>query len=149
MTSAFPTGARAVVNQRERWQRGHLSRIAAALPFLAAGLRRRDPALLAQVLDLMVPPLILLLAASLGLTAIAGGIALAGASAMPFAVAAANTALLGLALGAGWRLARNEEPFAFGFRALAAYLVGNVSLYGRLLARRPLAWTRTDRSGMP
>lgn len=148
VTSAFPQTARAVVDQRERWQRGHLNQIAAAIPSLLAGLRRRDAALLAQVLDVMVPPLTLLLAANLALTALAAIAALAGASAVPLAMVLTNVAVLGLALVAGWRLARAEDGFTCGPAELAAYFLGNVTLYRRVLARRPLGWVRTDRGGL-
>ncbi|MFF8801625.1 MULTISPECIES: glycosyltransferase family 2 protein [unclassified Methylobacterium] len=148
VTSAFPQTARAVVDQRERWQRGHLNQIAAAIPSLLAGLRRRDAALLAQVLDVMVPPLTLLLAANLALTALAAIAALAGASAVPLAMVLTNVAVLGLALVAGWRLARAEDGFTCGPAELVAYFLGNVTLYRRVLARRPLGWVRTDRGGL-
>lgn len=148
VTSAFPQTARAVVDQRERWQRGHLNQIAAALPSLLAGLLRRDAALLAQVLDVMVPPLTLLLAANLALTALAAIAVLAGASAVPLAMALANVTVLALALVAGWRLARAEDGFTCGPAELAAYFLGNVTLYRRVLTRRPLGWVRTDRGGL-
>ncbi|KAB7785412.1 glycosyltransferase family 2 protein [Methylorubrum populi] len=148
VTSAFPLTARAVVDQRERWQRGHLGQIAAVLPSLLAGLRRADLALVAQVLDVMVPPLTLLLAANLALTAVAALAALAGASAVPLMLALATLAILGLALVAGWRLARAAEGFSCGPAEVAAYLLGNLSLYRRLLAGRPLGWVRTDRGGL-
>lgn len=148
VTSVFPLTARAIVDQRERWQRGHLSQIAAVLPSLLDGLRRRDVALVAQVLDVMVPPLTLLVAANLALTTAAALAALAGASIVPLAMALANGAVLALALTAGWRLARAEDGFTCSARDLATHILGNVALYRRFLARRPLGWVRTDRGGL-
>ncbi|KQO56673.1 hypothetical protein ASF22_09020 [Methylobacterium sp. Leaf87] len=149
VTSRFPTAQPAVASQRERWQRGHLGQIRTALPQLITGLRRGDRACVAQMLDAMVPPLTLLLLANAALVAIAAAAAVAGASPVPFAIGAASAASLTVAIVAGWRLAGAEGHGGGGPRALMAYLAGNAVLYQRLLARTPVAWTRTDRSGTP
>jgi len=149
VTSPFPTGEQAVAHQRERWQRGHLGQIRTALPPLLAGLRRGDRALVALMLDVMVPPLTLLLLANAVLVAVSAAAVLAGASPLPLAIGATNAAALALAIVAGWRLAGAEGHAGGGPRAFVAYLAGNAALYQRLLTRTPVAWIRTDRGGTP
>ena len=60
--SYFPASKEGVSSQRTRWEHGHLSIILSEFPrLLLRSLRNRDARLLAMALDLIVPPLALLM----------------------------------------------------------------------------------------
>lgn len=60
VTSQFPESREGESAQRQRWQQGHLQTIGASVRNLPTALARRDFALAALTLDLMVPPFTLL-----------------------------------------------------------------------------------------
>jgi len=76
---------------------------------------------LALTLDLMVPPLTLLLFLLLSALLLTGVLATAGLSILPLAIAATSLALVFLATFAGW--------LAYGRKALPARAIGAIPLY--------------------
>src|SRR5205807_1654519 len=61
VSSALPSGDKAAVAQRRRWEHGHLQTLLTQAPrLLAAGLLRCRPGLFGLGLELSVPPLSLL-----------------------------------------------------------------------------------------
>lgn len=148
IVSEFPTSRRGAAAQRQRWQQGHLHQIAGAIRPLLAGLARRDAGLVALVLDLMVPPLTLLLLANLVL-AILGAAALPwGGSALALAIPVLNLAGLSGAILAAWASEHGTGSDA-RLAALLSYLASSVALVPRLLSGKPRRWVRTERGEQP
>ncbi|NEU13492.1 glycosyltransferase family 2 protein [Methylobacterium sp. BTF04] len=145
VTTEFPTSRQGADSQRERWQRGHLHQIRSALGPFTIGLRRGDLPLMMQVLDMLVPPLTLLLMANAALGLVGAVAALAGASILPVLIAMASSASLSGAIAAAWWMAKKGGHAPSQVSAFASYLGDNVALYPRLMSRAPLSWIRTDR----
>ena len=137
------------LRHRRRWEHGQLHTLATYVPrLIAAGLSERRLPLIALGLDLLVPPLALLVALQgmlLGL-GIAGAF-LAGLSLVPAALAALGLCLVASAVTLSW--------FAFGRQTIAlrhlflipAYLGWKIPLYvGLLLKGKQKSWERTARA---
>lgn len=143
--SEFPQTAAGIASQRSRWEEGHIGMIAKALRLLPRTIR--NPGALALTLDILVPPLTLLLVlAALGFVATAILTVALGLPAGALWLALINGLLLGAACLAAW--------YAFGRQALPAraifgvlpYVLGKLGFYGRLAGgKRSSGWIRTDR----
>ena len=98
-----------------------------------------------MMLDLVVPPLALLLLLLAGYFVLAAGFYALGVSVAPLTLAAANIALFLVAVGvAWWRHGRDIVPLRM--LALApAYALRKVPLYLRLLINRQTEWVRGKR----
>jgi cellulose synthase/poly-beta-1,6-N-acetylglucosamine synthase-like glycosyltransferase len=145
IVSTFPASRQGAAVQRGRWQQGHLRLIGTALGPLLVGMVRRDLRLVALVLDLMVPPLTLLLLANLVLSACAVVQLSSGGSALPLVIGILNLAGLSGAILTAW-MTENGTLSPGRPSALLSYLAGNLALYPRLLSRKPRRWVRTERS---
>jgi cellulose synthase/poly-beta-1,6-N-acetylglucosamine synthase-like glycosyltransferase len=147
VTSVLPEPGKAQLGQRRRWEHGHLSTLISQGPrLLRAGMARRRPDLVAIAFDLMVPPLALLVTVIAGLSFIAAGAAVAGASAGPFllCLAAGFSVFLGVA-SAWWRFARQLLPARL-LAAVPVYVLWKIPLYlGFFLHGRHKRWERTTR----
>ncbi|SFL93413.1 glycosyltransferase family 2 protein [Methylorubrum salsuginis] len=148
VVSEFPTSRQAAALQRQRWQQGHLRLMAGALAPLLTGLIRRDRHLVALVLDLMVPPLTLLLAADMILATFGAGLVLAGGSGVPLTIGLVS--LLGVtgAIVTAW-LSERESLVPTRPVALLSYVASGLALTPRLLSTRPRHWIRTHRGDEP
>jgi cellulose synthase/poly-beta-1,6-N-acetylglucosamine synthase-like glycosyltransferase len=148
--STLPETDRAGIGQRRRWEHGQLQTLVAFVPrLLAAGVRRREAALIGLGLDLTVPPVTLLVmveGAWFGVTFLAAAAKLT--SFVPSLLAAASLASVGLAVAAAW--------VGFGRRTLPlrqvlfvpAYLLWKLPVYLALALRRgQKTWERTARKG--
>jgi cellulose synthase/poly-beta-1,6-N-acetylglucosamine synthase-like glycosyltransferase len=148
VSSALPEGGRAQLRQRRRWEHGHLATLMVHGPrLLLAGMARRQPALGAMALDLMVPPLALLGSAIAGLSLAAGGAVWAGISAGPLVLCLTGGTLVLIAvLGAWWRFGRHLVPVRT-FAAVPFYVLWKIPLYlGFFLRGRHGHWERTSRT---
>jgi cellulose synthase/poly-beta-1,6-N-acetylglucosamine synthase-like glycosyltransferase len=149
--SELPASDGAARKQRRRWEHGQLGTLLRHGPrLLLAGLCRLRPSLVALGVDLMVPPLALLVMAQLAIAALAAAALLAGASALPVGVAAAGLAAVAAAVLLAWgRFARGTLPLRQLLHA-PLYLAWKVPLYLPLLAgRRQARWERTERQAPP
>lgn len=144
--SQLPDAQSAARTQRTRWEHGHLSVIKSQGPRLLLGaLQERSLRLLAMWLELMVPPLSLLIFA---LSAIAIAIAIgsfAVGSWLPLELffVPATVGILGLTT-AWWRFGRRVLPTSMLFR-VPHYVLGKLSIYKKFLAAPEQAWVRTAR----
>jgi len=132
--------------QRARWEHGAIATAIRYVPLLVGRIcRTGDVRLLAMMLDLVVPPLALLLLLLAGYFVLAAGFYALGVSVAPLALAAANIALFLVAVGvAWWRHGRDIVPLRM--LALApAYALRKVPLYLRLLINRQTEWVRGKR----
>ncbi|MFW6049748.1 MAG: glycosyltransferase family 2 protein [Myxococcota bacterium] len=143
VTSVLPSDADAALAQRRRWEHGQLGIALARGPrLLLAG--RLD--LLAMGLDLLVPPLALLVLVQLLVLAVAGTARAAGASSTPLILA--SIGLLAVVVGVGVAVLGHGRGTT-RLRALAAapaYVLWKVPLYVAFALRRgQRSWQRTRR----
>lgn len=147
--SELPASGDAAMSQRRRWEHGQLTTLLTQAPrLLVAGLTRASAGLLALGLDLVVPPLSLLVVLLL-LAAAAGGAALAlGLGPVPLSLATTALSAVALGVGAAWlRFGRETLP-PRQLLAVPLYLLWKIPIYVSLLVRgRQRSWVRTDRSG--
>ncbi len=144
--SKLPDARAAARTQRTRWEHGHLSVIISQGPRLLAGaIRQRSLRLLVLWLELIVPPLSLLLFV---LTAAGGTLLLTSA------FSAVRTPLWLLLVGVGvcttgltaawWRFGRRALPLRMLVR-VPQYILGKLSIYKKFLSSPEQAWVRTAR----
>jgi cellulose synthase/poly-beta-1,6-N-acetylglucosamine synthase-like glycosyltransferase len=145
--SALPERARAASAQRRRWEHGHLATLLDQAPrLLWQGVRQARIDLIGLALDLLVPPLsllVLMLLAGLALCALA---ALLGASSLPLGMFAFDTVAIALGVGVGWFAYGRELVRARDLLAIPLYVVWKLPLYFSFFARgRHRGWERTER----
>lgn len=146
VTSLFPTSDDGLSNQRTRWEHGHLGVLLAEGPkLLGAALLQRNGPLLAMALDLLVPPLALLVLALMAIFVISWlAFALLGVA---FAAAIASLALvlMGAAVVLAWaRFSRELIPFSVLLYA-PFYAAKKIPLYVGFLLKRQVEWVRSKR----
>jgi cellulose synthase/poly-beta-1,6-N-acetylglucosamine synthase-like glycosyltransferase len=147
VTSEFPSTMAAANVQRSRWEHGHVDMIFSQAPrYLAAALTQRNLGLLALVLDMAVPPLVLLgfLIVAAWLLAVAAFVL--GVSIAPLAVSSATGLVFATALAMAWhKCGRDVLPPSF-LLSIAPYVIGKLRLHRRLpLGGGNSGWIRTDR----
>ena len=146
VSSVFPSDAAGARAQRRRWEHGHLSVLAATGPrLLAQALLRRDGALAALALDLMVPPLAALALALTALLVIGAAWWGFTADALPVALAALAMGLFGAVVMAAWWRGGRQLVTLRELVALPWYVAAKIPLYVRLFTKRQVEWVRTKR----
>jgi cellulose synthase/poly-beta-1,6-N-acetylglucosamine synthase-like glycosyltransferase len=148
VSSALPDPGKAQLGQRRRWEHGHLSTLLSQGPrLLWAGIAQWRADLVAMAFDLMVPPLALLVTAVAGLSLLAAGAAVAGASTGPLLLGLVSGLVVLLAvLSAWWRFARHLLPARL-LASVPAYVLWKMPLYlGFFLRGRHKRWERTTRA---
>lgn len=146
VTSSFAPTVQGARSQRSRWEHGHLSVIANEVPSLILkSVKNRDLRLLALTLDLMVPPLALLMLA-VGLVLLTAGLVFVWTG-MPlaFALAAALAFALGLAVVLAWRKFGRTVVYPADLLLAIGYAVGKIPLYVRYFVSKQVEWVRTER----
>lgn len=147
--SFFPYTEKGAASQRSRWEEGHLGMIALAVRSLPAAIASGSMSALGLVLDILVPPLTLLLLLVTGafaFTALATW--LVGLSGAAVWIATANLLLLGLAVGLAWYVYGRSVLPPRSLLRVAPYVLGKVKLYrGMLAGKRSDGWVRTERKG--
>jgi cellulose synthase/poly-beta-1,6-N-acetylglucosamine synthase-like glycosyltransferase len=147
VTSTFPQTTEGSKSQRQRWEHGHIGQIASRfVPLLVQSLLRRDISLLALALDLLVPPLSLLIVVLVFMAVMTGILGCFGVSLFPFAIVTGSLALvvLGAAM-ARFKFARDILPLrTLGLVPL--YMLAKLRQYFSALADRKVSrWVRADR----
>jgi cellulose synthase/poly-beta-1,6-N-acetylglucosamine synthase-like glycosyltransferase len=148
ITSSFANSAKGANAQRRRWEHGHIGLIVAAGPSLIRiGVGKRDIELLALTLDLMVPPLtLLILIAVLTLVASVLAFVSGSASSIPLQISAFGVAVLFCATSLAW-LKFGRDVLPRGSLALVpAYIAAKLPIYrAAFFGRRVSSWIRSDR----
>ncbi len=144
--SVFPSAVTSQASQRRRWEHGHLSLLLSKVPrAVLKAAATRNPQLLSVALDLMVPPLSLLVLVLTGLT-IGGVLQTAiwglGWSAVSVWILSVTLAIGVLAIWARWGRA---VLTAREFMSIPLFVVRKLAVYGGFLWRRERQWRRTDR----
>lgn len=145
--SFLPDGHEAMLQQRTRWEHGHLTTLLDQVPrLLRAGLGRRDKHLLALGLDLMVPPLALLVLLHVALASVSTLLGLFASSWLPLAIIGTSLLCLVGAVFLGWfRFGRPEIPFRY-VAQVPLYVGRKLPMYLSFLrGRRETDWQRTER----
>lgn len=143
VVSYFPTNKEGIAAQRARWERGHLGMIRQAVPAaVVAALRKRNWALLALALDMLVPPLallcLLILSANIAVCFLA-------ADSYVLALCAMLDSLFAAAVAIAW-LAYGRAVVSLGDLCYAAvYVLLKMPMYLRFLIRKKLGWVRAAR----
>ncbi len=146
VSSQFAATDRGTDSQRQRWIGGHLALIWTYAPRLVArGLLDRRAELLILGLDLLVPPISLLVLMAGAVLLVTALTALAVGAIAPLVLAASNVMAIAGILGATWwRFGRDIlPPSCFG--SLLGEAASRIRLYRTLARGGPSAWVRTDR----
>ncbi len=148
VTSEFPTSEAGAQSQRTRWEHGHLQVLTSqAPPLIAQGLMKADWRSLALAIDLIVPPLALLVMMVVVATGIAAVVALLGAETWPLLLGLAMLVLLTVAVLAAWaRFARGIVSLG-EIASAPLYALRKIPVYARYLVGRQSEWVRTRRKG--
>lgn len=146
--SVLPDSKRASTSQRTRWEHGQLATLVSRGPrLLRESVRQRRPDLAVLALDLMVPPLALLVT-TLGASALTSG-ALGLVIRKPLLTALPALAGLGMVgsatVGAWARFARDAVPLRILIMT-PAYVAWKIPMYVALaLGGKQKSWVRTER----
>ena len=144
--SEFPQSRAGSITQNRRWESGHLSMIKTALGILTERGTLRRPGLIAMALDIMVPPLALLVLLLGAVFVFSSLLLLAGVGTLAFAVSLINLLLVTVGIAAAW--------FAYGTKLLPLgklyriplYAIRKVAFYAKIFRGNAGAgWIRTDR----
>ncbi|EMR47718.1 glycosyltransferase family 2 protein [Pseudomonas putida] len=146
VTSQFPLSQQGLNSQRTRWEHGHLGLMLADAPKRAmAAITQRNASLAALTLDLLVPPLALLVLTLLGLNLVTWLAYLLFGLAAPAWLAFAGLALLAFAVMLAWaRFCREVIPFSVLLYA-PFYAARKMPLYLSFLIKRQVEWVRSKR----
>ena len=145
VNSMFPLAREAAQAQRIRWEHGHLSMLLAEGPsLLGRALLARDLRLAVMALDLMVPPVTLLLGLVL-LAVVGSAVMLPVAASLPMWIAGfCLTLMLAAMMKAWWLVGRDLLSVGDLLRAPAHALL-KVPLYLKFITKRQKEWVRTER----
>lgn len=146
VTSQFPANEQGLNSQRTRWEHGHLGLMLSDAPRRAlAALKQGNGSLLAMTLDLLVPPLALLVLALVAVNLLAWLAYLLFGVATPAWIALCGLALLGLAVALAWaRFCRELVPFSVLLYA-PFYAARKIPMYLGFLIKRQVDWVRSKR----
>lgn len=147
VSSRFPSDDAGTVEQRARWERGHLGVIANEAPrALWKALRFGRPRLVAMVFDLCIPPLtllVLLLIAQAGVDLAL--LALPGLARGPLGLALLSLAMLTLAVVLAWAgFGRNIVSLGELLGA-PRYILAKLPMYARFFRGGKAGWVRAKR----
>ena len=148
ITSHLPERDEAAVGQRRRWEHGHLATLLNhGVPLVIDGIKRRSPSLVALGLDLLVPPmalLVILMVMGLLVTLVAGII---GAGFTPFMMLFGGLGWVVLAVLVSWyAYGRDKIPFKY-VATIPAYVAWKIPLYLSFFRKKKQAtWERTERT---
>lgn len=145
VTSQFPRSRDGANAQRRRWEGGHLEMIRSELRSLVDPLVLRNPARLALALDLMVPPLTLLVLLLVSVTLLSVMLAALGLSDWPLFIAAVNLVLVFGATLVAWYVHGRKALPAAAMGKIPLYVLWKLRLYPRALLGANEGWVRTDR----
>jgi cellulose synthase/poly-beta-1,6-N-acetylglucosamine synthase-like glycosyltransferase len=132
--------------QRSRWEHVHLETLFTQTPrLIKAALAQRRYELLALTLELIIPPLSLLVMLWLAATASALLATFIGTSWIPLLILGVSGLLIAASILGAWaKFSRTEIP-ATALLAMPFYLLWKIPLYFAFLVRPQTTWRRTER----
>ena len=146
--SAFPTSNAGAHSQRQRWVQGHMTMMVKALKMIPAALKRFDFASIAMALDVLIPPLSLLVGLqllSLSVALISGGLLSTGWT--PAILASFSLLLFFATTFAAWALYGRQALPTRSLIGVVPFVAARLLRYPLMLvASRQTEWKRADRS---
>ena len=146
VASTFPSADRAQATQRKRWEHGHLSMVMKDVPCaIYRAVRDRNRQLLSVALDLLVPPLSLLvmLLGTLGMLSVYQVV-----FQVPTIAGMATLGLMAsliLAVALAWFQWGRSVLSLWELAAIPVFMLRKLSVYATFFLRREKSWRRTDR----
>ena len=139
----------AAKSQRARWEHGHLEMILTQVPrLLKEFVRQGRYNLLAMAIDLIVPPLSLLVILWAVVLALASLAIALGGSLIPLILVAIAGFLLSLSIFGTWaKFGRSDLPLV-KLLTVALYILWKIPLYLRFLIQPQNRWVRTERDAV-
>ncbi|MEO1388035.1 MAG: glycosyltransferase family 2 protein [Cyanobacteria bacterium J06634_6] len=149
VTGKLPQAASAATSQRTRWEHGHLQVIKKYAPrLLWESIKQRRIGLLALSLELIVPPLSLLVLLWVVAFISVSIIGLIKAFWLPPLILGTAGGLLVYAIATAWfNFARNDLPLSRLLTAVG-YVLWKIPLYFKFLVSPQSAWVRTERDNV-
>jgi cellulose synthase/poly-beta-1,6-N-acetylglucosamine synthase-like glycosyltransferase len=147
VTSTFPQSREGAEAQRQRWEHGHLGLISRRfLPSVVRSITHRNLFWFTLIIDLLVPPLslmVIILSSATLLTALS---IIFGGSMIAFAITLSCLALTGLAVGFAWFTFAREILPPRKLALIPVYMIAKLWPYlGALFGRKVSHWVRADR----
>jgi cellulose synthase/poly-beta-1,6-N-acetylglucosamine synthase-like glycosyltransferase len=145
--SFFPYTTAGAATQRSRWEEGHVGMIALALRSLPAAIAARSLKALALALDILVPPLTLLILLIIGAFVITAAVTwLFGLPGLALYISMASLLLFGLSAFVAWFAYGRDVLSPRALMKVVPYLFSKMKLYGSMATGgRSKGWVRTDR----
>jgi len=145
--SFFPTSTTSRSVQSRRWEHGHLGMIVSEVPaLLANALRTRNGSSLALALDMLVPPLSLLVLLVFLMAALEWVLAVFSSDALWFAEwATFLLLLLGGAVVRAWSHWGRSILSPGELLQIPRFVLTKLGIYGRFVVKREKDWNRSDR----
>ncbi len=149
INSYFPYSDAGAASQRSRWEEGHVGMIALALRHLPSAIAARNIGAIALALDIVVPPLtllVLLISSTFMITGIATFTL--GLPSIALWISAATLIILAVATLVAWYCYGRKALPARSLLRVVPYILGKLKLYrGLASGARSGSWIRTDRKG--
>ena len=144
--SAFPDTDEGALTQRRRWEHGHLAMVSASCRRLLSPHILRSRHALAMTLDVIVPPLTLLMFLLFVAASSAAVVALLGYGIFPLIISTASLLAIIASTALAWALHGQTALPASALKRMPRYLLGKALIYPQALAgRSQQSWIRTDR----
>jgi cellulose synthase/poly-beta-1,6-N-acetylglucosamine synthase-like glycosyltransferase len=146
VTGYFPQSDDGIRSQRTRWEHGHLGIILTEAPKqLLAGVLKFEVGTMALALDQMIPPLALFVMLAAVNVVLDGAFAALSGRAVPFALALAILALVGLSVLLSWVRFGRHIISLYALASAPVYALWKVPIYIGFLLSRQLDWVRSKR----
>jgi cellulose synthase/poly-beta-1,6-N-acetylglucosamine synthase-like glycosyltransferase len=146
VTSTFPVSNEGIKSQRTRWEHGHLGVILSDGPSLILeSVLTANLSLMVLALDLIVPPLALLMFLVVGIWLVALGWYAVSDVQFPLALATVAGALLALSVLLSWIRFGQRIVTLGGLMLGVLYALWKIPLYAKFLVARQLDWVRSKR----
>lgn len=148
VNSFFPTQTTSRAMQSRRWEHGHLGMIISEVPaLLSNALRRGNGRAAALALDMVVPPLSLLVVIVVVIAAIGWGLAFFDADAIVYAEwATVLLALIFLTVVRAWYRWGREILTPGELSQVPIFLLKKLGIYSRFVVKREKDWNKSDRN---
>jgi len=145
--SFFPYTTAGAATQRSRWEEGHVGMIALAIRSLPSAIAARSLKALALALDILVPPLTLLILLIIGAFVITAAVTwLFGLPGLALYISMASLLLFGLSAFVAWFAYGRDVLSPRALMKVVPYLFSKLKLYGSMATGgRSKGWVRTDR----
>ena len=136
----------AATSQRTRWEHGHLQTIFSQAPkMILSGLMKLKPSLFVLGIDLMVPPLSLLVMMLLAVTMVTGIGCLFDVGWVAIQICGYSLVAMGLSILIAWWVAARDMVPLKTLLSIPFYVLWKIPIYFGFLLKRQKGWVRTER----